>query len=74
MTRYEQEVLNRFGKAVLDAIRADFGSNFFIIGSDDDRCIVGDKEKNFAYSRKKARVTDRFFHGASRSMKRKGQI
>jgi len=71
MNKYEAEVLHIGGEVMLNLAKKEFVKGFIIVGGDPDRIILGDKEKNIAFSRGRVRVIERFVFNKSASLERK---
>jgi thymidylate synthase ThyX len=60
MNKYEKEIRNRFGENMLNMMKQDFPSGFHIIGGDETEVIIGNKDMNISYDRKKFKAKEKF--------------
>jgi hypothetical protein len=61
MNLYAMEVENRFGPTTLEVVKCDFPYGFYIVGGDTTQFVIGDTEKNIAYSRKTGRIVSKHY-------------
>lgn len=71
MNVYAMEVLNRFGRKMLNNMLEEFPEGFHIVGGDDLFITVGNEYKNTTFSRKTFKVKDTFsFEGVSKNSRK----
>jgi len=71
MTKYEQEIKNRFGAKMLANMKADYKAGFHIVGETDKVVMVGNGSKSSEYSRKTGKQINTYIHAAARKTIRK---
>ena len=71
MDKYSLEVVRVGGDKLLKNAIAELGEKFVIVARDPDMIVLGNEKMNVCFSRKTARVKERFVFEASQDINRK---